>query len=97
MRVLPQIAKAYVFITAGKDMALLYNAMAKQLSGGDTTLLAETHAVSSGLKSYVSSAVVEGIETVRRSCGGHGFMDAAAMGRLYARELPSVTYEGDNL
>ncbi|KAL8277204.1 hypothetical protein RQP46_010377 [Phenoliferia psychrophenolica] len=96
MRVLPNIAKAYVFITAGKDMQQLYQAMAGQLKGGDTTLLAETHAVSSGLKVYVTTHLVDGVETVRRAMGGHGFLDASGVGRIYAKELPSVTYEGDN-
>ena len=71
--------------------------MNDKLAGGDTTLLAETHAVSSGLKSYVSTNVVEGVEAVRRAMGGHGFMDASGVGRIYAQELPSTTYEGDNL
>lgn len=70
--------------------------MAAELAQGNTTLLAETHAVSSGLKSYVSTAVVEGIEVARRACGGHGFMGVTGIGSVYANELPSVTYEGDN-
>jgi len=74
----------------------LYDSMASQLSTGDTTLLAETHAVSSGLKTYVSSNVVEGIEIVRRAMGGHGFLASSGVGRIYASELPSATYEGDN-
>ncbi|GAA5824781.1 hypothetical protein JCM5353_004441 [Sporobolomyces roseus] len=95
-RVLPVLAKTIVFITAGKDMSNLYDSMSSQLSSGNTTLLAETHAVSSGLKTYVSSNVVEGIETVRRAMGGHGFLASSGVGRIYASELPSATYEGDN-
>ncbi|GAA6008466.1 hypothetical protein JCM11491_004489 [Sporobolomyces phaffii] len=95
-RVLPVLAKTIVFITAGKDMSNLYESMSSQLASGNTTLLAETHAVSSGLKTYVSSNVVEGIETVRRAMGGHGFLASAGVGRIYASELPSATYEGDN-
>lgn len=123
-RVIPQVAKAFVFITAGKDMVRpshflklfsvhlgkcftthwhlclqqqLYTTMSQQLKGGDTTLLAETHAVSAGLKSYVSTSVVEGIEVVRRAMGGHGYLDAAGIGKIFSKELPSVTYEGENL
>ncbi|SCV72991.1 BQ2448_6916 [Microbotryum intermedium] len=96
MRILPQLARSIVFITAGKDMSNLYSSMATQLAEGDTTLLAETHAVSSGLKTYVSAGTVDGIEIVRRAMGGHGFLDASGVGRIYASELPSVTYEGDN-
>lgn len=70
--------------------------MANKLAGGDTELLAETHAVSSGLKSYVTAHVVDGCETARRAMGGHGFLDSAGVGRIFAAELPSCTYEGDN-
>ncbi|GAA5989874.1 hypothetical protein JCM10908_002357 [Rhodotorula pacifica] len=96
MRVVPQIVNAYVFISAGKEMASLYRTMSTQLASGDTTLLAETHAISSGLKVYVSSNVVEGAETLRRAMGGHGFLASTGIGRIYATELPSTTYEGDN-
>ncbi|GAA5876874.1 hypothetical protein JCM1840_002687 [Sporobolomyces johnsonii] len=95
-RVIPVLARTIVFITAGKDMANLYHSMSSQLSSGNTTLLAETHAVSSGLKTYVSTTVIEGIETVRRAMGGHGFLAASGVGKIFAAELPSATYEGDN-
>lgn len=86
MRVLPQLAKAIVFITAAKDMANLYHEMSTQLATGDATLLAETHAVSAGLKSYVSSHVVDSTEVLRRALGGHGFLDSAGVGKIFARE-----------
>lgn len=50
-----------------------------------------THAITSGLKVYVSNAVVEDTETCRRACGGHGFMGSAGMGAIYGTVLPSVT------
>ncbi|GAA6011611.1 hypothetical protein JCM10207_002678 [Rhodosporidiobolus poonsookiae] len=96
MRVIPQVANAIVFITVGKVMTSLYNDMSSQLSTGNTALLAETHAVASGLKVYVSTAVVDGLETVRRAMGGHGVLASTGVGRIYAAELPSATYEGDN-
>lgn len=52
--------------------------------------------MSSGLKVYVSTAVVEGCETNRRACGGHGFLASAGLAAIYALQLPSTTYEGDN-
>lgn len=54
------------------------------------------HAVSSGLKVYVSNAAVEGSEVCRRACGGHGFLASAGLAAIYAHQLPSTTYEGDN-
>lgn len=96
MRVIPQLANCIVFMTMGKDMANLYHSMSAQLASGDTALLAETHAVSSGLKTYVSSGVVDGTEVLRRAMGGHGFLASSGVGRIFATELPSATYEGDN-
>ncbi|GJN93945.1 hypothetical protein Rhopal_007004-T1 [Rhodotorula paludigena] len=91
MRVIPQLANCIVFMTMGKDMANLYHSMSAQLASGDTALLAETHAVSSGLKTYVSSGVVDGTEVVRRAMGGHGFLASSGVGRIFATELPSAT------
>lgn len=70
--------------------------MASRLSTGDTSLLASTHAVSSGLKVYVSTRVVAGIEVFRRSMGGHGMLASSGVGRVFATELPAQTYEGEN-
>lgn len=72
----------------------LFTKMASQLARGNTELLAETHAVSSGLKAYCTANTVEGMETARRAMGGHGFLESAGIGRLYASQLPSATYEG---
>ncbi len=66
--------------------------MVEDLKKGDTSLLAEMHATTSGLKIYVSTNGVQDLETARRSMGGHGYSAFAGVGRLYADYLPSVTY-----
>ncbi|GAA5858646.1 hypothetical protein JCM8547_001404 [Rhodosporidiobolus lusitaniae] len=96
MRIVPEVNNAFVFMLAGKEMSTLYSRLSASLATGDPSLLAETHAISSCLKVYVSSAVVAGLETVRRAMGGHGFLASTGVGRIWADELPSVTYEGDN-
>jgi len=45
----------------------LYSTFASQLADGNIDLLAEVHAVSSGLKAYVTTRVVDGCEIARRS------------------------------
>ncbi|KAG6843086.1 hypothetical protein H0H87_008021, partial [Tephrocybe sp. NHM501043] len=70
--------------------------MSARLASGDTSLLAEMHATTSGLKVLVSTLGVHDLEVARRSMGGHGYSAFAGLGRLYADYLPSVTYEGDN-
>ena len=65
--------------------------MSTRLARGDTSLLAEIHATTSGLKTLVTTQTVLDLETARRCLGGHGFSDAAGIGRIYAAYLPNVT------
>lgn len=65
--------------------------MNSRLASGDTSLLAEMHATTSGLKTLVSTLTVQDLETARRCLGGHGFSEAAGIGRIYASYLPNVT------
>ncbi|KAJ2913498.1 hypothetical protein MD484_g6924, partial [Candolleomyces efflorescens] len=95
-RLLPILSHAYVFIQLGKQLTKAFDTMAAKLSKGDTSLLAEMHSTTSGLKVLVSSTGVQDIEVARRSMGGHGYSAFAGLGRLYNDYLPSVTYEGDN-
>lgn len=95
-RILPILSHAYVFIRLGKTLTKAFDTLAGNLSRGDTSLLAEMHAITSGLKVVVSSTGVQDLEIARRSMGGHGYSAFAGLGRLYADYLPSVTYEGDN-
>ncbi|KAI0369512.1 acyl-CoA oxidase [Pilatotrama ljubarskyi] len=95
-RLLPTLAHAYVFIILGRNLWKAFSDMSARLAAGDTSLLAEMHATTSGLKILVSTVAIEDLETARRSMGGHGFSDFAGVGRLYADYLPAATYEGDN-
>ncbi|KAI0354185.1 acyl-CoA oxidase [Trametes cingulata] len=95
-RLLPTLAHAYVFIVLGRNLWKAFSDMSARLAAGDTSMLAEMHATTSGLKILVSTVAIEDLETARRSMGGHGFSEFAGVGRLYADYLPAATYEGDN-
>ncbi|KAF8829694.1 hypothetical protein HHX47_DHR2000235 [Lentinula edodes] len=89
IRLLPILARAYVFIGLGR--ALSFQTMVQRLSGGDTSLLAEMHATTSGLKILCTTSSVQDVENARRSMGGHGYSAFSGVGRLYADVIPSVT------
>ncbi|KAF8994920.1 peroxisomal oxidase [Cyathus striatus] len=95
-RLLPILSHAYVFIQLGEALAQAFDALSARLKEGDTSLLAEMHATTSGLKVLASSTGVQDLELARRSMGGHGYSAFSGLGQLYADYLPSVTYEGDN-
>lgn len=107
-RLIPVVAQSYAFICTGKAMNDLFTQFSSELAGGNVDSIAEVHAVSSGLKAYITTKCIEGFEIARRSQGGHGMsasalrdelthaVASAGIGGLYAAALPSATYEGDN-
>lgn len=54
------------------------------------------HAILSCFKPYVTAEVATGVEQLRLSCGGHGYMDSASFTYLYANSTAACTYEGEN-
>jgi acyl-CoA oxidase len=66
--------------------------MSARLASGDTSLLAEMHATTAGLKVLVTTMGIHDIEVARRSMGGHGYSAFAGLGRIYAEHLPSASY-----
>ncbi|KAJ7748084.1 peroxisomal oxidase [Mycena metata] len=96
VRLVPLIARAYVFIELGRALTRGFESLARGLSSGDTSQLAEMHVMTSGLKVLVSTTAIQDLETARRSMGGHGYSAFAGVGRAYADYLPAATYEGEN-
>jgi len=95
-RVFPRIAESYAIMFASHYMEKMYHQMEKQLEQRVLTLLPIVHATSSALKSYCSNVVAEGIEELRKACGGHGYLNSSGFSYLYTNYVPSVTYEGEN-
>ncbi|KAL8283794.1 hypothetical protein RQP46_005226 [Phenoliferia psychrophenolica] len=95
-RVFPVLVQALASQFTGRQMFKLYLDNQSNITKGDLSLLADTHASSSGLKSLCSIMASEGIETCRRACGGHGYSLASGLGSMYADYLPTVTWEGDS-
>ncbi|KAF5349311.1 hypothetical protein D9758_011761 [Tetrapyrgos nigripes] len=96
VRLMPILARAYVYIELGRALTRSFNSMSERLAAGDTSLLAELHATTSGLKSLCTAASVADAENARRSMGGHGYSAFSGIGRAYADLVPSVTFEGEN-
>ncbi|KAJ7123613.1 peroxisomal oxidase [Mycena epipterygia] len=96
VRLVPLLARAYVFIELGRALTRGFDALARGLSSGDTSKLAEMHVMTSGLKVLVSTTGIQDLETARRSMGGHGYSAFAGVGKMYADYLPAATYEGEN-
>ncbi|GMT34897.1 hypothetical protein PFISCL1PPCAC_26194, partial [Pristionchus fissidentatus] len=96
-RLLPQLARAFAFLFAAYEIKTLYMDVIDQIGAGNMDLLAELHAVSSGLKSVVSWETAQGIEQLRLACGGHGYSRASAFPDIYTYAVGGCTYEGENI
>merc|ERR1712070_1320262 len=95
-RLLPIVATAYAFHFTGAAMYKQYEHNMALMKKGDFSLLADTHASSSALKSLSTITAAQAIEDCRRACGGHGYSMASGMASQYADYLPQVTWEGDS-
>ena len=72
-RLFPSIARAYAFQFAGAETWKLYEQVLNGMKSGNVELMADLHALTSGLKSVVTHQTGEGIEQARMACGGHGY------------------------
>jgi acyl-CoA oxidase len=96
-RLFPLVAQTYALFITGHVMMNLYDNFSAQLDkDGSMDLMAQVHASSSGLKSLTTTMCIEGVETCRRACGGHGYSQFSGFPEFYGNLLPNATWEGDN-
>ncbi|GAB4820390.1 hypothetical protein N2152v2_007436 [Parachlorella kessleri] len=93
---LPMIARSYALQFMGKSMMKMYNDFEASRNKGDFAILPELHALSSGLKSLCTDIASWGVETCRRTCGGHGFLLSSGLPTLFISYVQNVTWEGEN-
>ncbi|OAG43491.1 hypothetical protein AYO21_02428 [Fonsecaea monophora] len=96
MRLFPLLATTFALHYTGLAMRTLYESNQETISRNDFSALAETHALSSGLKALCTMLAADGIETSRRALGGHGFGGGSGMIPLNSDYLSKPTVEGDN-
>ena len=52
-------------------------------------MIPEVHAIGSCLKAVTTTIAVDGIEQMRRVCGGHGFSSLSGMDNMYGNAMVS--------
>lgn len=97
VKILPQIARGICFRLAADVLWAFYQRVMKQLETKDGSgPLAELHALSCCLKAVCTQDAVEGIDVLRKSCGGHGFMASANFDSIHGLAAAAFTYEGEH-
>lgn len=99
-RTLPWIATAYALKMTGDVMDGMHSEMEERVERfGDDIAAAmekEVHTVGSALKAVCTTLTVDGIEELRRVCGGHGYSMFSGLQDLYGNAMVNFTGEGEN-
>mmetsp|Transcript_1248 Transcript_1248/g.3006 ORF Transcript_1248/g.3006 Transcript_1248/m.3006 type:complete len:705 (-) Transcript_1248:128-2242(-) len=99
-RIFPLIAFSYcTFFTArklAKDLQTMEDRIIVTNQPVSKEDVADVHSSSSALKSFTTMIASDGIEEMRRACGGHGFLMCSGLPELYTTFVMNNTVEGDN-
>lgn len=92
-KLMPMLASTYAFHFATTNLVAKYSEMKKTQ---DEELVADVHALSAGLKAYVTTYTAKSLSTCREACGGHGYAAVNRFGSLRNDHDIFQTFEGDN-
>jgi acyl-CoA oxidase len=92
-KLMPMLSSAYAFHFATEYLVDRYSEMKKT---HDDEVIADVHALSAGLKAYITSYTAKALNTCRESCGGHGYAAVNRFGALRNDHDIFQTFEGDN-
>ncbi|KAH8384986.1 hypothetical protein KR093_004302, partial [Drosophila rubida] len=100
VKVLPQVARGVCYRLAADVLWAFYQRVMTQLASKQTEAaagreLAELHALSCCLKSVCTLDAAEGIDVLRKACGGHGYLASANFDSIQGLANAAVTYEGE--
>jgi len=100
-RLLPLLAASYCFFFTGKKIMKQLQVFERNiLEEGSAAVtkeqVADLHASTSCLKSFCTTVAADGIEDCRKSCGGHGYLQASGLPEMIQSYLQNPTVEGDN-
>uniref|UniRef100_A0A1L8EHW8 Acyl-coenzyme A oxidase n=1 Tax=Haematobia irritans TaxID=7368 RepID=A0A1L8EHW8_HAEIR len=96
LKLFPEIATGLAYQLSADHMWELYHQTIEDINNGKYSRMPEIHALSCALKALCTTDGCAGIERLRLSCGGHGFMAAANIGNIYGNAVAAYTYEGEN-
>ncbi|XP_050483384.1 probable peroxisomal acyl-coenzyme A oxidase 1 isoform X4 [Bombus huntii] len=95
-KIFPHIATCFAIKATASWVWNMFYTVQKQLRQANHEKIPELHSLSCCLKAVVSADTAAGIEQLRLSCGGHGYMTASNLPTLYGLATAVCTYEGEN-
>ncbi|KAJ8688212.1 hypothetical protein QAD02_024007 [Eretmocerus hayati] len=95
-KLFPHLATCFALMWSADWIWEMYNNVTAELDQGELDRLPELHALACCLKAVASSDASSGVEQLRLSCGGHGYMDSSNFPSTYGLVTAACTYEGEN-
>ncbi|KAL6056203.1 Acyl-coenzyme A oxidase (Acyl-CoA oxidase) [Balamuthia mandrillaris] len=105
-RILPHVARTYALIFTGRYMQNLFDTLSSHLASYSSSSASSSsdpfatlplvHATSSGLKSWCTFMAAEGLESCRRTLGGHGYAHYSGISEITAGYVGILAAEGEN-
>lgn len=92
----PLLSKTYAMQITANYISMLHKESRNHVKEGNFKMLDQLHHYTSGLKSLYSQMAYDGIDLVRRNCGGAGYSAWSGLVQLFGDFSPVPTYEGDN-
>jgi len=74
----------------------MHQQLLQDMKKGNFGLLDLLHHFSSGYKASYTRIAYDGLDTIRQSCGGAGFLAWSGLPSLQTDYAPNTTFEGDN-
>lgn len=94
-KVIPRIAESFAIFFGSEKITESANEVFEEAKvHGKFDRLNETHTISSGTKAIFTTDSLKGMEILRRSAGGHGFLMYSGLPGLIQEFSPTPTYEG---
>ena len=93
----PHLANGMVIMACVQYSHALGIETDKMIEKGDFSMLEIYHHITSGLKSMATNMHYMGIDEMRKTCGGAGFLQSSGLVGLFQDHAALVTYEGVNV
>lgn len=92
-RLFKQLSAAYAYYFGGRWLGEMFRNIGD--IGENVERVKEASATTAGLKSLVTLATLDGIEDLRKCCGGHGYLMSSGVANMLVDYMPNPTFEGD--
>lgn len=96
LKLFPEIATGIAYHLATEYMWEMYDQTVQEANNGKFERLPDMHILSCALKVLCTTDGCAGIEKLRLSTGGHGYLIAANLSNIYGNAVAAYTYEGEN-